>query len=417
LGGVADLFLLHDRDIIQPQDDPVVSLLAQPHAWVRSGRGFSPQRFQLGQSGPSVLALGGYLKNTICISQQQYAWVSAPTGDLASVESCRRLQHQTERLPAMLGVVPERVSVDLQPDSFGYQWARQCAETLGTISVPVQHHHAHVAAVMAEHRLTGPVLGLALDGFGLGESGELKGGELLKLTASGYESLGSLLPMPLPGGDRAAREPWRLALALLWQLGREDLIELRVGQHDGWSSVLQMLRRGFNCPLSSSLGRVFDAVAGLLGICDQQTYEAQAAMLLEARVRQLPSATSGIWRITPDNHLDLSPLLEHLLQVDNVQTGAECFHANLSAALADWVIRAAREHSVDNIVLSGGCLLNRWLRAGLVADLKGQGVRVFLPQALPPGDGALALGQTWAAIMRANIKPEEDSTDVSGSTG
>jgi hydrogenase maturation protein HypF len=417
LSGVADLFLLHDRDIIQPQDDPVVSLLAQPHAWVRSGRGFSPQRFQLGQPGPSVLALGGYLKNTMCISQQQYAWVSAPTGDLASVESCRRLQHQTERLPAMLGVVPERVSVDLQPDSFGYQWAGQCAEQLGTVSVPVQHHHAHVAAVMAEHRLTGPVLGLALDGFGLGESGELKGGELLKLTASGYEPLGGLLPMPLPGGDRAAREPWRLALALLWQMGREDLIEQRVGQHDGWSSVLQMLHHGFNCPLSSSLGRVFDAVAGLLGVCDLQTYEAQAAMLLEARVRRLPGATSGLWHITPDNQLDLSPLLEHLLQVDNAQAGAECFHANLSAALADWVICAAREHSIEDIVLSGGCLLNRWLRARLVADLKGHGVRVFLPQALPPGDGALALGQAWVAIMRANIKPEEDSTDVSGSTG
>lgn len=238
--------------------------------------------------------------------------------------------------------------------------------------------------------------------------------------APGLDGLGVMLPQnPLHWllFHQAAREPWRLALALLWQLGREDLIEQRVGQHNGWSSVLQMLHYGFNCPLSSSLGRVFDAVAALLGVCGLQTYEAQAAMLLEARVRRLPGTTSGLWHITPDNQLDLSPLLEHLLQVDNAQAGAEYFHANLSAALADWVICAAREHSIEDIVLSGGCLLNRWLRARLVADLKGHGVRVFLPQALPPGDGALALGQAWVAIMRANIKPEEDSTDVSGSTG
>ncbi len=408
LRDIADRLLLHDRDIVQPQDDPVISVLAASGAWVRRGRGVSPQSIKLAVTGPPMLALGGYLKTSLCLSQGPRAWLSPPLGDLASVESCRRLQLQVEQLPALYGVTPAQVSVDLQPDSYGYRLAQQYADARNISLSPVQHHHAHVAAVMAEHQLTGPVIGLSLDGLGLGEAGELRGGELLKVNASGHERLGALKPLPLPGGDRAAREPWRLALALLFQLGREDLMAERFGHQPLWQEVAQMLRADINCPPSNSLGRLFDAVAGLMAVCDVQTFEAQAAMLLEAQVRQLPEPDASLWRVSDGNCLDLNPLLQHLLEMDNVPEGAECFHANLIAALAAWAGKAAHEQGIRDVILSGGCLLNGWLRAGLLEELQRQGLTPRLPIHLPPGDGALSLGQVWVSIMRANIERERE---------
>jgi len=408
LRDIADRLLLHDRDIVQPQDDPVITALTTPSAWVRTGRGCSPAGVELPAAGPSLLALGGYLKTTLCLNQGPRAWLSPPLGDLASAESCRRLQLQVEQLPALYGVTPEQLSVDLQPDSYGYRLAQQHADALGIPVRLVQHHHAHVAAVMAEHQLTGPVIGLALDGLGLGEAGELRGGELLKVNASGHERLGALKPLPLPGGDRAAREPWRLALALLFQLGRKDLMAERFGHQPLWREVEQMLRTGLNCPPSSSLGRLFDAVAGLMAVCDVQTFEAQAAMLLEAQVRRLPEPDASLWRVSDGNCLDLTPLLQHLLQVDNAREGAECFHANLIAALAEWAGKAAHEQGIGDVILSGGCLLNGWLRAGLVDALQRQGLTPRLPIHLPPGDAALSLGQVWVSIMRANVERERE---------
>lgn len=398
---VADLWLLHDRDIVHPQDDAVVNALAEPIIPVRSGRGCSPLSVALPLAGPSILALGSYMKNSLCVTGHQRGWVSQPVGDLTSAESCRRLLQQAEQLPALYGVRPDLITVDCQPDSYSYRLAQQLGELNGLPVVEVQHHHAHVAAVMAEHQLADPVIGLALDGLGLGEAGELRGGELLRVDATGYQRLGSLLPLPLPGGDRAAREPWRLALALLWQLGHQVLLTRRYGHQPHSEVLVQMLESGFNCPFSSSVGRLFDAVSGLLGICEVQSYEAHAAMLLEAQVVRLPEACSDHWRQTAAGDLDVTPLLQQLVHTSSPREGAERFHATLIAALADWLGSAARKQGISTVVLSGGCLLNRWLRAGLVEQLQQQGLRPYLPHRLPPGDGALALGQAWVQILRA----------------
>ena len=169
-----------------------------------------------------------------------------------------------------------------------------------------------------------------------------------------------------------------------------------------------MLRADINCPPSNSLGRLFDAVAGLMAVCDVQTFEAQAAMLLEAQVRQLPEPDASLWSVSDGNCLDLNPLLQHLLEMDNVPGGAECFHANLIAALAAWAGKAAHEQGISDVILSGGCLLNSWLRTGLVDALQRKGLTPRLPIHLPPGDGALSLGQVWVSIMRANSERERE---------
>jgi hydrogenase maturation protein HypF len=197
-----------------------------------------------------------------------------------------------------------------------------------------------------------------------------------------------------------------LALALLFQLGREDLMAERFGHQPLWQEVAQMLRADINCPPSSSLGRLFDAVAGLMAVCDVQTFEAQAAMLLEAQVRRLPEPDAALWRVSDGNCLDLTPLLQRLLEMDNAPEGAECFHANLIAALAAWAGKAAHEQGISDVILSGGCLLNSWLRTGLVDALQRQGLTPRLPINLPPGDAALSLGQVWVSIMRANVERE-----------
>ncbi|WP_443699477.1 Kae1-like domain-containing protein [Pseudomonas sp.] len=357
------------------------------------------------QVWPPVLACGAWLKNTACLVQGDQVLWSPLHGDLGDPQSCLDLTASLDALLACAEITPQAIAHDLHPDFYSSQLAVTLAEKLNVPAVAVQHHHAHIAALMAEHGLDGPVLGLALDGVGLGSDGAAWGGELLWVASDAWRRLGYLLPLPLPGGDVAAREPWRLAAAALHLLGRDAEILSRLGPLVGQQSantVAQMLARTLNCPPSSGAGRWFDAAAGILGISVRQQFEAEAAIALERLAAEYLAthaepAIDGLWQIRADGVLDLLPLLTRLFELaDGARSaeGAALFHLTLAAALADWI---ERQSTTLPVLLGGGCFANRLLSARLTQRLTAKGLAVFSAQAVSCGDAGLALGQAWVA--------------------
>nr|WP_312854583.1 Sua5/YciO/YrdC/YwlC family protein [Paludibacterium denitrificans] len=400
LADIADAFLLHDRDIVTRSDDSVLTVVDGAPLFHRRARGFAPEPLPLPHGGPPVLALGAYLKNTATLMCDHEARLSTHVGDLDHPQTCVTLDQAVERLLAGTNIRPAVIACDRQTDSYASQLAERLAEHWHVPLLAVQHHHAHLAAVMAEHALEAPALGLVLDGFGLGDDGAARGGELMQLEGSGYRHLGSLATLPLPGGNRAAREPWRMAVGLWHQLGQPGPLPPHLTAHPGYALLQQQLNRRFNCPDSSSLGRWFDAIAGLTGRCPQQHFEGEAAQQLEALAQSCPPLAQG-WVISANlsgrSQLDLSPLARHLLTLNDATAIASLWHSTLIAALADWLVRTARTTGLTLIVLGGGCLANRRLHRGLRQALTQAGLRVYLPHTLPPGDGGISLGQAWIA--------------------
>ncbi|MGI9132409.1 MAG: carbamoyltransferase HypF, partial [Rhodoferax sp.] len=282
LAGIADAFLLHDRDIVVRCDDSVLRAHAAP---LRRARGYTPLPLPLVRSGARVLALGAHLKNTVCVAGDDAAYLSQHIGGLDNAAAVGFLEETVAHLLGILEVRPQVVAHDLHPDYASTHLALRLAAEWGVPTHAVAHHHAHIAAVCAEHGLVEPVLGLAIDGVGLGPDGGLWGGELLVVDGAHCVRLGHLAPLRLPGGERAAREPWRMALAALHGMGRgaqaADWLQRHYPQRDG-RLLLTLLERGLQCPPTSSLGRYFDAAAGLLGVRAQSHYEGQAAMELES---------------------------------------------------------------------------------------------------------------------------------------
>jgi len=412
LAGIADATLLHERDIVVRCDDSVLRIQpsldgageAGTPQFIRRARGYTPRAIKLDRSGPAVLAFGGWYKNTVCVTRGDEAFVSQHIGDLDNAATCNFHEESVARLLELLEITPEIVACDLHPDFHSSRTAAGFAAQLGLRCIPVQHHHAHIAAVLAEHRHAGPVLGLALDGVGLGTDGGAWGGELLVVDGSLCTRLGSLAPLPLPGGDRAAREPWRMAAAVLWRIGRAEEIAGRFAAQPAASGIAAILERSINCPPTSSLGRIFDAAAALLGVRAVAAYEGQAAMLLEGLAESVWSSMhtkpmAGGWRIAPGNRLDLLPLLALLADAPDPALAAARFHATLAEALAEWVIFTARDHGIATIALGGGCFLNAILARELVARLEAAGLQTLAARQLPPNDGGLALGQAWVARL------------------
>jgi len=398
LSGIADGFVVHDREIYLRCDDSVVRWNGRAPAFIRRARGYVPRAIKLPRSDPSVLACGGWYKNTICLTRNDEAFVSQHIGDLDNKATCDHLEEVVSHMMRVLEIEPQLVAHDLHPDFFSTRFAAQFAEQRGIALVGIQHHHAHIAAVMAEHALHGPVLGLALDGVGLGSDGRIWGGELLRVNAGTVERLAGLKPLALPGGDRAAREPWRMAASALHALGRDREIQRRFTSPA--ASILQrMLVRGLNCPLTSSAGRLFDAAAGLLGVKQFMDFEGQAAMLLEALAERhgpvLPVVDGYV--IENGDTLSFLPLLARLAETEDAALGAALFHATLTQGLSDWVSQAAVSHGLKKIVLGGGCLMNRVLSQSLRSQLQVNGLAVYEARQLPPNDGGLSLGQAWVA--------------------
>lgn len=346
---------------------------------------------RLPRSGPSVMAVGAFLKASVCVTRGDEAFVSLPVGDLDTAEARRALEDTATGLCVELGVVPIRIAHDLHPDFPSTLFAQR----LGVPTVAVQHHHAHGAALAAEHGVDGPILALTLDGFGLGPGNQSWGGELLRIDGAAYQRLGHLALMAQPGGDVAAREPWRMAAAALHRLGRGGEIANRFAAQPAAARLGMMLERGVNCPPTSSAGRLFDAAAGLVGLHPVAAFEGQAPMALEALVTR-PEVMIGGWRLK-DGVLDLLPLLAALPDCAP-ERGANLFHGTLAAALTAWVAEAAAATGLRQVALGGGCFFNKVL-SGLLADsLPRHGLTPLAWRAVLPGDQGLSLGQAWVAL-------------------
>lgn len=358
----------------------------------------------------TVLAVGAWLKNAACLWLRGQAHWSPVHGDLSDPVACEALERSVQTLLQQAvdaGAPVQAIAHDLHPDFFSTQLAITTAHALGVPAIGVQHHHAHLAAVVAEHGIDGPVVGLALDGVGLGTDGTPWGGELLWLDRAQWERVGHLRPLALPGGDRAAREPWRMAASALHALGRGEEIVPRFGLAVGESNaagVQQMLDKGLNCPMTSSAGRWFDAASGALGLCLRQQDEAQAAIALEqaatrALTRQpalspLPGAV-----VHAGGVVDLRPVLAPLFDAPDAEVAAAGFHLAMADALADALIAVAHARGTRTAVLGGGCFFNRVLRERVEQRLTSDRLDVFQTGVKGCGDAGLAIGQAWVAAQ------------------
>ncbi len=407
LEGIADAFLIHDRDIVVRCDDSVVRAApgaAKRFQFVRRARGYTPQAIRLAAAGPCVVALGGHFKSTVCVTRGDEAFVSQHIGDLDNAPTCTMLMEVVEHLVSILGVEPELVAHDLHADFFSTRHAARLAARWNVPVRGVQHHHAHIAAVLAEHRRAGAVLGLALDGVGLGTDGTAWGGELLHVDGARCTRLGRLAPLRLPGGDRAAREPWRMAAAALARGNREAAIGSRFADEPAAGAVAAMLSRGFNAPETSSMGRWFDAAAGLLEVKRRMAFEGQAAMLLEglAEAHGSVAPDCSLYAIDAANELDLTALAMRLADERDAGYGAALFHSTLVRALADWVTQTAEALDLTSVACGGGCFLNAIVSRTLTATLAARNLTVLAAHGVPPNDGGLSLGQAWVALAAAD---------------
>ena len=403
LADIADGFLLHDRTIQRPVDDALVKVIAEQTTVLRLGRGYAPLTIACQSPLGQQMALGGYLKNSLAISVNQQIINSQHLGDLDNPDNQRQALIAINDLQQLYGIEKPKLICDLHPNYFGHRYASQQPH-----SQTIQHHHAHILACMAEHQLKPPILGFAWDGAGLGDDGLTWGSETLLINHQGYQRLAHLRPFALIGGDSAAREPRRSALALLYQRYGNKL-------NDDWRCLQQfapaqrpllkqMLAKNLNCPLTTSAGRLFDAVASLLDICQINHYEGQAAMLLEqqANLSSLNSEYPFNLSDTTPSIIDWQPLIESLL-LDLNQSAIHDIAAKFHNTLATIILQLAQRAGVKSIVLSGGCFQNACLTTKTVAKLQAAGFTVYRHQKLPPNDGGLAVGQLYAASLNATV--------------
>lgn len=387
LGPVADAFLGHDRPIHRRCEDSVV----RAGFPVRRSRGHAPLALTLPvHAGRPVIAAGAQLKSTFCVAVGRRAWLSPHLGDLDTVDARTAFRDDLALYLEMLGLRPEVVAHDLHPGYASTAWAcEQDAEAIG-----VQHHHAHAAACLAEHGETGPALAIVLDGTGYGGDGTLWGGELLRCDLAGFERVAHLEALPLPGGERAIREPWRSAAAHLERAGRPVPFER-------WPLVRQSLR--VNAPLAGSAGRLFDAVAAVLGVREEVSYEGQAAVELENLAGATAAEPYGCRRsggVIAGADL-VAAAYDDLMDGRPPEQIAAAVHEGVAAAFgAACADAAAGDGGSDTVVLSGGCLQNLRLAGSLQRRLEQQGLRVLAHRLVPPNDGGIAYGQAAVAAAR-----------------
>jgi hydrogenase maturation protein HypF len=415
LGRIADHFLLHDRDIYARYDDSVVRVVDGATRMIRRARGYCPLPVRVDPADGQVLALGAHLKNTFCVLRDGNAFTGPHIGDL---DSPRTLGHHDEALRTYLRLfrtTPATVAADLHPDYASTRLAERWWDA-GADMVRVQHHHAHIASVLAEHGLRGTVLGVALDGVGLGPDNAIWGGEFLLCDERSYRRAGHIAPVRQPGGDACAREGWRMAIAYLAaadELGDTPpswfAAAAGAPDHRHWRLVSR-LARSDTAPITTSAGRLFDAVASLLGVAHVSTFEAEAAMRLEALAASAGDlSTIGHIDIGVDGDpavLDTVQLVRALF-LERQQGGspamlAAIFHESLARGIASACVQLSAKHDVDRIALSGGVFQNALLLSRVARLLRESGLFVYTNQQVPANDGGISLGQALVAASQAS---------------
>jgi hydrogenase maturation protein HypF len=404
LGPLVEAVLTSDRPIHIRCDDSVVRAAAAGGGTVqmaRRSRGYAPEPLGLPvAAGRHILAVGAELKNTVAVAKDQMVVASHHIGDLEHLPAYRSFLQAVEHLCHLAGVQPEVVAHDLHPEYLSTKYAMELDLPL----VGVQHHHAHIASCLVDHGRTGPVLGVAFDGLGLGCDGQLWGGEFLVADLSTSRRVGHLRPVPLPGGARAIREPWRMALA--WAhtaLGTEAAERYGAGADPRWEAVLALAGRA-DTARTTSAGRLFDAVAALLGLRSSITYEGQAAIELEAAAAGQPLDVDGYPMAVAAAVLDPGPLLAAVVAERDagvaVPVIAARFHAGLGHATAALAADLASRHRLDTVALSGGVFQNARLTAVVARAARAAGLEVLVHERVPPNDGGISLGQAAVAAAR-----------------
>ncbi len=442
LGGMADLFLVHDRPIERHMDDSVARIVDGVPRLLRRARGFAPLPVRLPHEVPPLLAVGAHLKNAVALAVGRQAFISQHIGDLETPQALAAFERVIGDLARLYEVTPSAVAHDLHPDYLSTKWALAS----GLPTIPVQHHHAHLASCLAENGVDGPALGVTWDGTGYGTDGTVWGGEFLLGDANGYERVAHLKPFRLPGGEAAVREPRRSAAGILWEMaveeerergGRGTTGDFLEGKKEGAGAtsgafsaaekrvLSSMLERNLNSPVTSSAGRLFDAVASLLGVAQRCSFEGQAAMQLEwladpgevgTGSLELPLEEIGLLAFrdcapgtapTVDASaspskilLDWAPLVSALLAEHAAGVPIARLAARFHNALAAAIVEVARRVGCPRVALTGGCFQNRLLTERTAAALRREGFDVLLHREVPPNDGGICLGQAAVAAAR-----------------
>ena len=402
LGNIADYFLVHNRRIQQPSDDSVVRIFQDKQYTLRRSRGFAPAPIRISREIPPILAVGGEVKNAFCLTQGHFAFMSPHIGDLENSSTYRSYLQSIAHYQSIFAIQPKIVAYDLHPEYISTKYAL----SLGIPEVGVQHHHGHIASVLAEHGLEEKVIGVAFDGNGYGSDGTLWGGEFLLADSREFLRLGHCSYMPLPGGAKAIKEPWRLGVWMLYNLyGKEFTsfnLELTHNIPEGWELMIDATAKGINAPLTSSAGRLFDVAASILGLSQVIHYEGQAAVELELAAQKVHGQLLP-YRIKESSPrvLDFMPtfatLTESMRQGKDVNFLAASFHLTLAHGIVAMVIRIRQDTGVRTVALSGGVWQNMILLTKVVGMLQQEGFLVYTNQQVPPNDGGLALGQALVA--------------------
>ncbi len=415
LAGLADAFLMHNRPIRTRCDDSVIHTYQGATFPVRRSRGYAPFPVYLPAVSPQVLATGGELKNTFCLMRDRYAFLSHHIGDMENVETYQSFQDGIAHYEALFRITPEAIAYDLHPNYLATRYALERATHEGLPSFGVQHHHAHIVSCMGEHNLAPnqPVIGVAFDGTGYGADGAIWGGEFLLADYLGYQRLSHLKYIPLPGGDTAIRKPARTALAYLWASNIEWDAEYQPVATlcaEEQAIIKSQLKLKINAPLTSSMGRCFDAVAALCGVRQQVNYEAQAAIEFEALVDPQERGEYS-FGVEPggtnqdlSSQINTSPLIEEVLNDLHhrvpISTISARFHNTIARMVEKLCDQIRHEHDTNRVVLSGGVWQNLTLLNRTMDLLSSNGFAVYIHGQVPTNDGGLALGQALVAMNR-----------------
>jgi hydrogenase maturation protein HypF len=421
LAGIADAFLVHDRAIQRPVDDSVVRVVEGKRLILRRARGYVPRSIRVhapvanGSEMIPILAVGGHLKNTIALAYGDQVMLSQHLGDLSTLEAFEVFRRAVDDLQRLLEVQPRLVACDLHPDYRSTIFAQEFAERHAIPLIRVQHHHAHVAACMAEHGLNGEVLGVAWDGAGYGRDGHLWGGEFLIAGYEGFRRVAHLRPFRLPGGEAAMRDPRRSAFSVLWETYGEGpaVEELSAYQciKGKTDALAALLRKGIASPLTTSMGRLFDAVSSLSGFCNEASFEGQAAMALEFGAERFEKNSPGDETVYPfaltrgeDNPTmwvaDWRPMIESMIQDRREGGSPELIAYRFHLGLADLIGQIAERGALPRVVLTGGCFQNALLLRLARRRLERAGFTVYTHRQVPPNDGGLSLGQAVVAAYQ-----------------
>jgi len=408
LSDIADYFLIHNRDIYLRSDDSILRYVAGARRFLRRSRGYVPIPVFLKNEVAPILACGAELKNTICVTRQDKAFLSQHIGDLENLATYEFFKLTIAHLNRILDIEPEIIACDMHPDYLSTQYA---LELEVDHKIQVQHHHAHVVSCMAEHKLEGAVIGLSFDGTGYGTDGAIWGGEILVAREHDFERAGHLAYVPMPGSAAAIKEPWRMAVSYLQDAyGSDfrnlDLPALNEIDTQKLTVIGEMISKGINSPLTSSLGRLFDGVAAICGIRDRVNFEGQAAMELEMAARE---DSDGVyeygWGTEEAYKIFTAPIIQGVVDdVANAKPIGEIssrFHRTLICLFTDLCVLIGKEREMNRVVLSGGVFQNSILLTGLTGALEEKNFKVFSHQQVPTNDGGISLGQAVVAAAKA----------------